>query len=209
MKKNILNNKITILGVLGMVITFSTGCQITRERSAQDLATRTANYELKRLQHNFDNYRIEQSNEAKLLNEQIIELNTQLATAQEQIRYIKQYLIDINNGVKPKDFDNLPATTIEPQLKDVKVNQNTNDDTVSEENTTTNQGMSKESTNTTNLRLKSVNSDEYYIHTVESGETLTSISKQYAISIRDIKDANRLDNTDRIFVGQKLYIPKK
>ncbi len=195
------NKNIAFLGLLGILGLVTTGCQVTRERSEEDLATRTASYELKRLQHNFDNYRIEKSNETKILNQQINDLSNELAANQEQIRYIKQYLIDINNGVKPKEFVKTQATSLEPQL-----NMNDNAPAV---NKNKSDAMAKESGRITNSRIKSVNSDEYYIHTVESGETLTGISKQYAISIKNIKDSNRLDNSDRIFIGQKLYIPKR
>ncbi|UDQ97531.1 LysM domain-containing protein [Lentisphaerota bacterium WC36G] len=200
MKKSSIIIKSAFFASLMAVLSYSTGCQVTRERSAEDLASRTANYEIQKLQHNLDNYKITQSNDEKILKEQIDELSKELATAQEQIRYIKQYLIDINNGVQPKDFDNLPATTAEPQLENEKKKAIANPLVKPEELA----NEKKES-----LRIKKVNSEEYYVHTVESGETLTSISRQYAIKIKEIKEANRLDNTDRIFVGQKLYIPKK
>ena len=45
-------------------------------------------------------------------------------------------------------------------------------------------------------------------HTVEKGETLYRISKQYGVSVQDIKDWNNLpDNT--IHVGQKLMVSKQ
>jgi len=45
-------------------------------------------------------------------------------------------------------------------------------------------------------------------HTVEKGETLYRISKQYGVSVQDIKDWNHLpDNT--IHVGQKLMVSKQ
>ena len=201
MKNMMVNKNIAFLGLLAILGLITTGCQITRERSEEDLATRTASYELKRLQHNFDNYRIEKSNETKTLNQQINELSKELLANQEQIRYIKQYLIDINNGVKPKEFVKAQATSLEPQL-------NINDNAPAIDNNN-NDAMIRESGKITNSRIKAVNSDEYYVHTVESGETLTGISKQYAISIKEIKEANRLDNSDRIFIGQKLYIPKR
>lgn len=46
------------------------------------------------------------------------------------------------------------------------------------------------------------------IHTVKSGETLTSIAARYGVTIRALRSANHL-TTDRIVVGQKLTIPAK
>ncbi|WP_160723782.1 C40 family peptidase [Bacillus sp. USDA818B3_A] len=43
---------------------------------------------------------------------------------------------------------------------------------------------------------------------VKSGDTLSKYSKQYNISVSEIKTANKLSN-DRIYIGQNLYIPEK
>ncbi|PLS01410.1 C40 family peptidase [Neobacillus cucumis] len=43
---------------------------------------------------------------------------------------------------------------------------------------------------------------------VKSGDTLSKYSKQYHISVSEIKAANKL-SSDRIYVGQNLYIPEK
>src|SRR5690606_31310069 len=45
-------------------------------------------------------------------------------------------------------------------------------------------------------------------HRVQPGETLTSISKQYGVSIDQIVRANDLANPDRIFAGEILAVPK-
>ena len=57
-----------------------------------------------------------------------------------------------------------------------------------------------------------LNADYYHLHTVESGENLSKISKQYykdAKSYMKIFEANKdqLTNPDIIKVGQKLKIP--
>ena len=44
-------------------------------------------------------------------------------------------------------------------------------------------------------------------HTVQKGETLTSIARAYGVSIADLKKANNL-GSDALQVGQKLVIPK-
>ncbi|HUG11473.1 MAG TPA: LysM peptidoglycan-binding domain-containing protein [Opitutaceae bacterium] len=46
------------------------------------------------------------------------------------------------------------------------------------------------------------------MHTVATGETLSSIAKKYNASIRDIQNANKIADPTRIQVGQTLFIPK-
>lgn len=45
------------------------------------------------------------------------------------------------------------------------------------------------------------------VHTVASGETLTTIARQYGVSLQSIIDANNLTNPDRLAIGQQLIIP--
>lgn len=45
-------------------------------------------------------------------------------------------------------------------------------------------------------------------HRVKRGETLSHIAVRYGVSWRDILRANRLISTRRLYVGQKLFIPK-
>ena len=46
-------------------------------------------------------------------------------------------------------------------------------------------------------------------HTVRPGETLSSISRMYGVSSWTIASFNRLANPNRIYVGQRLYIPNQ
>jgi LysM repeat protein len=46
------------------------------------------------------------------------------------------------------------------------------------------------------------------LHTVASGDTLTTIARRYGISIQDIINANNLINPDRLDIGQELVIPQ-
>jgi len=60
--------------------------------------------------------------------------------------------------------------------------------------------------------LKVLNTEYYHLHTVESGESLSKISKHYfkdANKYMNIFNANKdqLTNPDMIKVGQKLKIP--
>jgi spore germination protein len=45
------------------------------------------------------------------------------------------------------------------------------------------------------------------IHTVASGETLTSLANQYGVTIQAIVEANDLPNPDFVSAGQTLLIP--
>lgn len=47
-----------------------------------------------------------------------------------------------------------------------------------------------------------------YEHTVAAGETLSHIASAYGVTTRVIVDANKLENPDRLRVGQKLFIPE-
>lgn len=46
------------------------------------------------------------------------------------------------------------------------------------------------------------------IHQVQSGDTLWKISQKYGVSVTDIMQANNLKETDYLYIGQKLTIPK-
>lgn len=48
---------------------------------------------------------------------------------------------------------------------------------------------------------------DFYVHTVDKGQTLSAIAAAYKVRVKDILRANRMKNT-MIRVGQKLYIPK-
>jgi LysM repeat protein len=45
-------------------------------------------------------------------------------------------------------------------------------------------------------------------HTVQPGETLAGIAKEYDARLRDIVEVNEIDNPHRIQVGQTLFIPR-
>lgn len=47
-----------------------------------------------------------------------------------------------------------------------------------------------------------------YEHIVQPGETLSTIAKAYNVTTRVIIEANKIQNPDRLSVGQKLFIPE-
>lgn len=53
-----------------------------------------------------------------------------------------------------------------------------------------------------------VGTGDFYVHTVEAGNTLNAIAKAYEVTAAEIRAANGMSN-DLIRVGQKLYVPKK
>lgn len=44
-------------------------------------------------------------------------------------------------------------------------------------------------------------------HTVQSGETLSTIARKYRVSTKDIQNANRIADPTKLRVGQSLFIP--
>jgi len=48
----------------------------------------------------------------------------------------------------------------------------------------------------------------YKYHLVKRGETLYGISRLYGISVDEIREKNHLSNEDKIYPGQKLFIPE-
>ena len=46
-------------------------------------------------------------------------------------------------------------------------------------------------------------------YTIQSGDTLSKISKKLGISIRDLADANNIQNINKIYAGQKLKLPTR
>jgi len=47
------------------------------------------------------------------------------------------------------------------------------------------------------------------IHTVQKGESLSVIAKQYGVTVKAIAEANNITNTNLIKINQKLIIPEK
>lgn len=46
-------------------------------------------------------------------------------------------------------------------------------------------------------------------YTVKSGDTLSSIASRYNSTVRDIRNANRIENPSALQIGQTLFIPQK
>ncbi len=50
--------------------------------------------------------------------------------------------------------------------------------------------------------------DKGFVHTVEKGETVTSIAKKYKSKISWILNANRISDPRKVFVGRELFVPQ-
>ncbi len=46
------------------------------------------------------------------------------------------------------------------------------------------------------------------VHTVQKGESLSVIAKQYGVTVKAIAEANNIANPNMIKINQKLIIPK-
>ncbi len=56
--------------------------------------------------------------------------------------------------------------------------------------------------------LKAAPATHGYEHIVQLGETLSAIAEAYKITSQAIIEANRIQNPNRLSVGQKLFIPE-
>lgn len=59
------------------------------------------------------------------------------------------------------------------------------------------------------LQLPQVDSGESKYHTVKSGDTWSSIARQYQMTVRELTDANGIDPSTVLQPGQMIYIPEK
>ena len=50
--------------------------------------------------------------------------------------------------------------------------------------------------------------DKGFVHTVEKGETVTSIARKYNSKISWILNANRISDPRKVFVGRELFVPQ-
>jgi len=66
---------------------------------------------------------------------------------------------------------------------------------------------SKQETGTT-ISLAQTEKPKDVIHNVQKGETLWQISRKYQVSVQSIANANKITESGRLVVGQRLVIPK-
>ena len=59
-----------------------------------------------------------------------------------------------------------------------------------------------------NLEIHKINGKEYYIHTIEAGNTLYAVSRMYAIPIKELLKANPAA-ADGYAIGDRILIPLK
>ncbi len=62
-----------------------------------------------------------------------------------------------------------------------------------------------------NLNIEDFNENKNYsmvIYFVKSGDTLWDIAKKFRSTVEDIAKINEIDNSNKIFIGQQLFVPK-
>ena len=101
------------------------------------------------------------------------------------------------------------AVTQVPQTPGTEVQPTAADETAVVEPT---EGASAEATATppppaTSPPSSGEQQDGFVWHTVQPGETLTSIARKYNTSVQAISQANNIANPSQIYVGQRLKIP--
>ncbi len=51
-------------------------------------------------------------------------------------------------------------------------------------------------------------SDQYFVHTVTRGDTLSGIAKRYSVTVLDLTEANQVEPSEMLHLGQHLLIPR-
>lgn len=59
------------------------------------------------------------------------------------------------------------------------------------------------------LQLPQAGADESQYHTVKSGDTWSSVARQYQMTVQELTDANGIDPSTVLQPGQMIYIPEK
>lgn len=81
----------------------------------------------------------------------------------------------------------------EPEKTNSEINEFTTDNTIQEEVT---------------IEKASSTISEPIIHIVKKGENLWVIAKNYGVTVKDIVNANNIENASLVKIGQQLTIPK-
>jgi len=68
--------------------------------------------------------------------------------------------------------------------------------------------LKKRSSSLASIRDEGIHSaDQYKIHVVKSGESLSVIAGKYKVKLTQLRQVNKLASADLIYVGQRLWIP--
>lgn len=119
--------------------------------------------------------------------------------AEKLIKYIERYsLNELNNIMLDDNEEELNAYLSKFSSNGYAIINNTQ----SEQSLENDEPVKKTLLNKLNLKKKRI-----HVHTVRKGDSLTSISQKYKVSIPSIKKANSM-KSDRLQIGQKLKITK-
>jgi len=172
-----------------------TACETTR---SQNNHFASSNQDLIELQNDVAVLKRQITN-AKHNNAHILK---KISSLQSQVNYVNDANQQQNKTISAL-HQQIAKERAERQMALDKVVETVADQTTKAVNTIAKQRQPKPS-----LASKTMPAGAYYKHKVESGQTLSAIARAYKVSVKDIKQANRL-KSNIIRIGQILHIPKK
>lgn len=119
--------------------------------------------------------------------------------AEKLIKYIESYSLNELNNITLDDERKLNAYLSKFGVTGYAIVNNTQ----TEQSLESDEPVKKTLLNKLHLKKKK----RHHVHTVRKGDSLTSISQKYKVSIPSIKKANSI-KSDRLQIGQKLKITK-
>lgn len=180
---------ITIIAFFIAIVIFS-GCRTTR---SQQKETERKNWE------------DAQSRRVVDIEQRIFELERNIAVNKRQLDSVEQRLIAIENKFAATTGNyKEEVTALRTELNAIRGAADKKMEIIMDEVARENQRI-----------LQSIRSNrgsggysQGYEHVVKSGETISTIAREYKVSIDSIVNANQLANPDAIRVGQILFIPQ-
>lgn len=118
----------------------------------------------------------------------------------------------------PLVSDEAEAETIKPENEEMEATavptESTETETITEEESNEDSSTEEEAAGSEDVISEPEQPEDFptavpaRTHTVQAGETLTSIAQQYGVTVQAIVAANEITNPDRVTVGTTLIIPE-
>lgn len=202
---------LSVLGGIALASTFMNGCVSSEKYEAEK--ARALNFqrllaqEEKRTGELTNKYQTAQQKQSSL-ESQNRDLNAEMEALREQLNRTEEELTKLREGTAPKTAATASEdlTLAEPSISELGL-----EDIGFEDEDFKDVGSQTEAAVNPSLTAKSELSgtegegDTATMHTVEKGETLYRISRQYGVSVQDLKDWNNLSN-NLISIGQELIV---